>query len=105
MVLTSDKCSFIQDPYPKGEIFIGHSSDGYEVHSGQPVGWKVRDLGFIFHVKTPSRAFVFSAERSDDRNDWMDVLQSVISRPMTPQDSFCRSILMTKTKKRNSFLF
>ncbi|KAI9553247.1 hypothetical protein GHT06_021143 [Daphnia sinensis] len=84
------------DPYPKGEIFIGHSSDGYSIHTGQPAGWKLKDVGFIFHVKTPSRSFVFSAERSDDRNEWIAALQMVISRPMSPQDSFLRGILVKK---------
>jgi hypothetical protein len=73
---------------------------------GQPLGWKLKDVGFIFHVKTPSRSFVFSAERSDDRDEWMTAIQTVMNRLMTPQDSFCRSILLAKApKKRNSFLF
>lgn len=102
-----DELTLFQDPYPKGEIFIGHSSDGYSIHKGQPTGWKLRDMGFIFHIKTPNRSFIFSAERSDDREDWMTAIQNVMARPMTPQDAFCRSLLSAKPikKKRNSFLF
>ena len=93
-----------QDSYPKGEIFLGHASDGYSVEPTMPLGWKVRDQGFVFHIKTPYRSFVFSAERVDDREEWINVIRSIINKPMTPQDAFCRSILNPKAcKKRNSF--
>lgn len=86
------------DAYPKGEIFIGHSSDGYAVHQGPPPGWRGKDggqtgVGFVFTLQTPSRNFILSSERSDERDEWLVVIQNVIQRPMTPQDAFCRSLL------------
>lgn len=112
------------DPYPKGEIFIGNESDGYSVHIGAPVGWgwssrqqqQQSEQGFVFHLKTPGRPFVLSAERCDDRDEWLRCIQQVIDRPMTPQDAFSRSLLKCtaaqqsgaggpSSKKRNSFIF
>ena len=35
--------SLLQDAHPKGEIFVGHQSDGYSVFVGAPAGWKMKE--------------------------------------------------------------
>jgi len=90
----------VMDPYPKGEIFIGCHSEGFSVALGAVPGLsKVRDQGFSFHLKTPTRSFWLSAERSDDRDEWIRLLNTVMDRAMTPQDFYCRSHIQ-KTRKR-----
>lgn len=95
----------MKDAYPKGEIFLGNHSDGFSVGEGAEPGsvYKVRDQGFSFHLKTPTRSFWFSAERADDRDEWMRLLNVVLERPMTPQDFYCRSNLKTSRKRYFNF--
>jgi len=92
------------DPYPKGEIFLGSDCEGFSVGEGaEPTSCsKVREQGFSFHVKTPTRCFWFSTDRQDDRDEWISLLQTVIKRPMTPQDFYLNGILV---KKRASSFF
>lgn len=73
------------DAYPKGEIFLGHSSDGFAVRLGVPPGAK--DQGFSFTLETPDRNFLLSAQSDDDRTQWINVIQKVLDKPLTPQDA------------------
>ena len=93
--------AIVKDPYPKGEIFLGCHNDGFSVGEGADPSsnYKVRDQGFSFHLKTPSRCFWFSAERADDREEWINLLNSVLQRPMSPQDTYCRSNFKTSRKR------
>lgn len=73
------------DAYPKGEIFLGHNLDGYSVRVGAPTGAK--DQGYSFTLFTPERIYNLSANSERDRDDWINVIQKVLERPLTPQDS------------------
>lgn len=84
------------DAYPKGEIFLGHTTSGYSVVSGFVPGF--REMGFGFTLHTPDRAFQFSAETDGDRSDWIKAVDKVLKTPLVPQDNSLAAIL---NKKRN----
>ncbi|XP_014204117.1 arf-GAP with dual PH domain-containing protein 1-like [Copidosoma floridanum] len=85
------------DAYPKGEIFIGHCSEGYSVKMGVPAG--ARDQGCSFTLETPDRTYLLSAQNEDDRMQWIDVLQKVLERPLTIKDA---NIAARLVRKRNA---
>lgn len=86
----------ILDGFPKGEIFIGHSAGGYYVRCG--VSGEFKDQGFSFSLFTPERIYNFSAASPQDREEWMNVIQKVIDRPLTTADiSLCARL----ERKRN----
>lgn len=66
----------VLDAFPKGEIPIGSQDQGYAVRVGVPPGQ--RDQGFSFTLKTPDRRFYFSSETAADRNEWIELLRSLI---------------------------
>lgn len=76
------------DAHPKGEIFLGHSLEGYSVRVGISPG--VKDQGFSFSLRTPERTFNLSAASEVDRDEWIQVIEQVIERPLTPQDSLSK---------------
>ncbi|XP_076683705.1 arf-GAP with dual PH domain-containing protein 1 isoform X1 [Andrena cerasifolii] len=82
------------DAHPKGEIFLGHSSDGFGIKTGVPPG--ARDQGFSFTLETPDRTYLLSAQSDDDRTQWMSVIQKVIEKPLTPQDATVAARLIRK---------
>ncbi|GAB6020394.1 hypothetical protein CHUAL_003098 [Chamberlinius hualienensis] len=71
--------------YARGEVFLGHSSDNFQVQQGVPHG--CRDQGFSFTVRTPNRVFVLSADTFAERQEWMQAIDSVFNKPLTPQDN------------------
>lgn len=73
------------DAHPKGEIFLGYSQEGYFVRIGVTQG--VRDYGFAFMLKTPERTFNLSATSEADRDEWIDVINAVLDRPLSLQDN------------------
>jgi hypothetical protein len=79
------KNDMLQDAHPKGEIFLGHVLDGYSVRVGVPPG--TRDQGFSFTLRTPERSYNLSAASDEDRDEWIQAVDSVLERPLTPQDS------------------
>lgn len=86
----------VLDGFPKGEIFIGHSLGGYHVRVG--VSCDFKDQGFSFSLFTPERIYNFSAATSNERDEWMNSIQKVIDRPLTPADiSLCARL----ERKRN----
>jgi len=86
----------VMDPLPKGEVFIGHSLDGYHVRVG--VSGDFKDTGFTFCVKTPERIYHFSATTSMERDLWISEIQKIIDRPLSPSDiSLCARLI----RKRN----
>ena len=78
---------FTQDAFPKGEIFIGTKDKGFAVRDGVTPG--VKDVGYTFTLKTTDRDYNFSAETDEDMRDWVLIIKSVISKPLSPQDSSC----------------
>ena len=48
------------DAYPKGEIFLGHTSSGYLIVQGFGPGFREQGYGFILH--TPDRAYQVGAD-------------------------------------------
>lgn len=59
--------------------------DGYSVRIGVPSGSK--DHAFSFTLHTPDKMYILSAQTERDRDDWIEMLEKVIERPLTPQDS------------------
>lgn len=52
---------------------------------GVPSG--IKDHGFSFTLKTPEKVYILSAQTEHDRDNWIEVIDRVIERPLTPQDS------------------
>jgi Arf-GAP with dual PH domain-containing protein len=73
------------DAYPKGEIFLGYSLEGFSVRVGVVIGY--RDMGYSFTLHTPDRAYCLSTASEEDRDSWIAVIDKVLQRPLTPQDS------------------
>ncbi|KAL3285099.1 hypothetical protein HHI36_019223 [Cryptolaemus montrouzieri] len=88
------------DAYPKGEVFIGYALDGYSVRIGVSAG--VKDMGFSFSLTTPERIYHLSAQSEVDRDQWIEVIDSVIKRQMTPQESAISARLVRKRSNTNS---
>ncbi|KAJ9578517.1 hypothetical protein L9F63_005246 [Diploptera punctata] len=82
------------DAHPKGEIFLGNMFDGYSVRVGVAPGTK--DQGFSFTLRTPERSYNLSAASDDERDEWIQVIDKVIERPLTPQDSIIAARLVRK---------
>jgi len=74
-----------QDPHPKGEVFVGSAEKNFKICVGSSP--TVKDPGFGFALHTPERTFHFSADSEQERKEWIDVIQFVISSPLSPQDS------------------
>ncbi|XP_030062339.1 arf-GAP with dual PH domain-containing protein 2 isoform X2 [Microcaecilia unicolor] len=74
------------DPYEQGAVFIGSRDHGYQVKEGLPKGIKGKKWKAGVTIVTPGRQFLFTCENEKDQRAWMEALNEVISRPMTPQD-------------------
>ncbi|XP_055379377.1 arf-GAP with dual PH domain-containing protein 1-like isoform X2 [Condylostylus longicornis] len=83
------------DAYPKGEIFLGYNLEGYSVRVGAPSG-ATKDQGYSFTLFTPDRAYNLSAYTDTERDDWIKVIEKVLERPLTPQDSSMSARLIRK---------
>ncbi|CAH0545953.1 unnamed protein product [Brassicogethes aeneus] len=88
------------DANPKGEIFIGHALDGYGIRIGVSAG--VKDQGFSFSLSTPERTYNLSAQTEADRDHWIEVIERVIEKPLSPQDSATSVRLIRKRTNTNS---
>lgn len=66
-------------------IFLGYNLEGYGVRVGVVPGY--RDMGYSFTLHTPERAFCLSTTCEEDRDGWIAVIDKVLQRPLTPQDS------------------
>ncbi|XP_068618561.1 arf-GAP with dual PH domain-containing protein 1-like isoform X2 [Battus philenor] len=89
------------DAYPKGEIFIGHESNGYCIKVSN-TGNGCKEARFPFHVVTPERTYSLAATSHEDRAGWLAVIQQTIKRPLTPQDSTIEATLVRKRTSSNS---
>lgn len=84
------------DPYPRGEIFLGHKDDNYSVKEGVPRGCKDHDCAFS--LVTPDRTFVMSAPTCEERAQWMKAINTVLERPLRPQDNQSKAEIEAKRK-------
>ncbi|XP_059053994.1 arf-GAP with dual PH domain-containing protein 1-like isoform X2 [Achroia grisella] len=89
------------DAYPKGEIFVGHESNGYHIRVSN-TGNGCKEARFPFQLVTPDRIFCLAATTHEDRAGWLAVLQQIIKRPLTPQDSTIEATLVRKRTTSNS---
>lgn len=91
------------DAHPKGEIFLGYSQEGYMVREGASQG--IKDQRFSFTLKTPERTFNLSAETERDRDEWIEVINTVLNRPLTPQDNTSKLFLLNQYILFTMFLY
>ena len=70
---------------------MGYTLDGYSVRIGVAPGTK--DQGFSFTLRTPERSYNLSAATDDERDEWIKVIESVIERPLTSQDTIGKFII------------
>lgn len=89
------------DAYPKGEIFIGHESNGYQIKVSN-TGNGCKEARFPFHLVTPDRTYCLAATTHEDRAGWLAVIQQALKRPLTPQDSTIEATLVRKRTTSNS---
>lgn len=88
------------DAFPKGEIFLGNQMDGYSIRIGAPTGAKSQ--GYSFTLFTPERVYNLSCATEQERDEWIQAIQKVLERPLTPQDSSGKS--KTKAQQQRSFI-
>lgn len=69
--------------YPKGEVFLGHTSSGFLVVHGFGPGFREQGFGFILH--TPERAYQFSAETEGERAEWTRSISGILETQLMPQ--------------------
>jgi len=67
-------------------VFIGSKDRGFSAAEGLS-SVNAKDPGFGFTLRTPDRHYHFSADSSQDRHEWLLVLEHVLNQPMSPQDS------------------
>lgn len=89
------------DAYPKGEIFLGHESNGYSIKVSN-TGNGCKEARFPFQLITPERTYCLAATSSEDRAAWLTVIQMTLKRPLTPQDSTVEATLVRKRTTSNS---
>ncbi|KAG7296246.1 hypothetical protein JYU34_021361 [Plutella xylostella] len=89
------------DAYPKGEIYLGHESNGYLIKVSN-TGNGCKEARFPFHVVTPERTYCLAAMTHEDRAGWLAVIQQTLKRPLTPQDSTMEATLVRKRTTSNS---
>ncbi|XP_014243379.1 arf-GAP with dual PH domain-containing protein 1-like [Cimex lectularius] len=95
--LDQRKFMYHEDPlsaHPKGEVFLGHMSEGYSVRVGVPAG--VRDQGHSFTLRTPGRWYYLAAEESSVRDKWIQTISSVLEIPLSTQDNAFAARLVRK---------
>ncbi|KAM3598143.1 uncharacterized protein V6R79_014156 [Siganus canaliculatus] len=74
------------DAYARGEVFIGSKENSYTVVAGLPSNIQGFHWQFGITIITPDRKFLFSCETEEDQRDWIDAFQTVINKPMLPQE-------------------
>lgn len=75
-----------QDAYARGEVFIGSKENSYTVLPGLPQNVQGHHWPHGITIVTPDRKFLFACETEEDQKEWMAALQTVINRPMLPQE-------------------
>lgn len=79
-------CLCVQDAYARGEVFIGSKESGYTALPSLPPNIQCSHWQFGITIVTPDRKFLFACETEPKQNDWMAAFQTVINRPMLPQE-------------------
>lgn len=79
-------CLCVQDAYARGEVFIGSKENGYTAVPGLPPNIQGSHWQFGITIVTPERKFLFACETEPSQKDWMAAFQTVINRPMLPQE-------------------
>lgn len=91
------------DAFAKGEIVLGTKEEGYKVTSGSTE--RQPPSGFAFEINTPGRVFEFSAASEEERDEWVKVLNDVISVSLSPVErealSLNEDIARRKTQSRS----
>jgi Arf-GAP with dual PH domain-containing protein len=103
------------DAYPKGEIFLGHTSDGYRVTAsvhrcsaqrtsvlnsaspplnGGPCDDAHDSNGFT--ISTPNRDFLLIATSPIERDKWIRLLEQIVATPPNPQENQTAAQLIRK---------
>lgn len=104
--LDNRKLMYFTDPldsFPKGEIFIGYKIEGYSVRVG--VADDFKDEGFSFSLFTPERVYNFSASSSHERDDWMNEIQKILDRILSPADiALCARLIRKRNTSMKDFL-
>ncbi|XP_033894636.1 arf-GAP with dual PH domain-containing protein 2-like [Acipenser ruthenus] len=83
------KLLYFKDPLEaveKGSVFIGNKEHGYKVTNVLPKGVRGSRWKCGITVETPERQFIFTCENEREQREWMEALNQVISKPMSPQD-------------------
>lgn len=79
-------CLCVQDAYARGEVFIGSKENGYTAVPGLPPNIQGSHWQFGITIVTPERKFLFACETEASQTDWMAAFQTVLNRPMLPQE-------------------
>ncbi|XP_046893418.1 arf-GAP with dual PH domain-containing protein 1-like [Hypomesus transpacificus] len=74
------------DAYARGEVFIGSRENSYTVLPGLPPSTQGYHWQFGITIVTPDRKFLFACATEEDQREWMAAFQTVINRPMLPQE-------------------
>ncbi|XP_008288427.1 arf-GAP with dual PH domain-containing protein 1-like [Stegastes partitus] len=74
------------DAYARGEVFIGSKENEYTVLAGLPPNVQGYHWTFGITIVTPDRKFLFACETEEEQKDWIAAFQTVINRPMLPQE-------------------
>ncbi|XP_067088836.1 arf-GAP with dual PH domain-containing protein 1-like [Osmerus mordax] len=74
------------DAYARGEVFIGSGENSYTVLPGLPPLTQGYHWQFGITIVTPDRKFLFACATEVDQREWMAAFQTVINRPMLPQE-------------------
>ncbi|XP_053707280.1 arf-GAP with dual PH domain-containing protein 1-like [Synchiropus splendidus] len=74
------------DAYARGEVFIGSKESGYSILAGLPANIQSSNWRFGITIVTPDRKFLLACETQEDQDEWISSIQSVINRPMAPQE-------------------
>ncbi|XP_046722471.1 arf-GAP with dual PH domain-containing protein 1 isoform X2 [Silurus meridionalis] len=74
------------DAYARGEVFIGSKENGYTVVPCLPQSTQGYHWQSGITIVTPDRKFLFACETEEVQKEWIAVFQSVINRPMLPQE-------------------
>lgn len=67
-------------------MFIGSKESGYTAVPGLPPATQGNHWQFGITIVTPDRKFLFACETEEEQKEWKAVFQSVINRPMLPQE-------------------
>lgn len=84
LIKIHDISFLLQNAYPKGEVYIGTSDMGFVLRDGVPP--EIKDPGHTFTLRTPSRRYHFAATSETTKEEWMQVIDTVLKTPMLPQE-------------------